>query len=107
MAFEKEPIRIEILDEEVVHKPEERGADGAQRLEAGVQRAAAGAQKAAETARAAWNSEQRRETQARLARGARRGAQQGARVSRSGLARGLSWLSARLAGLAERFTPLE
>lgn len=99
MPFEQEPIKIEIAveeEDEVVLVPEGRGPDVAQRLNAG-------ARETAERARAAWQSERRQQVQVRMARGARRGA----RVSRLGMVRGLNWLSARLAGLAERFKPVE
>lgn len=98
MAFEQEPIRIEIPveEEEVVYVSEGRGADVAQRLEAS-------ARKTAGRAREVWESEQRRRMKKVVVRGARRGV----RASRVGLARGLQWLSRRMAGLAERFTPVE
>lgn len=105
MAFEQEPIKIEIPvdEEEVVFVPEEQGRDVSQRLGAGAQKVAVGARQTAARARGAWESEQRQQVQ----EGIVKGAQRGARVSRIGLVRGLKWLSARLAGLAERFTPVE
>ena len=105
MAFEQEPIKIEVVaeEDEVLYLPEQGGRDVAQRVAAGGQRVAAGGQRVAAGAREAWDSERRRQVQAGVARGAR----VGARASRWGLVRGLHWLSRRLAGLAERFTPVE
>lgn len=108
MSFQQEPIKIEIPveEEEPVFVPE-RGASGGVAAGDAAQRVGEGAKQAAARARAAWESERRKEAQARLVKGARYGARRGAHVSRSGLARGLNWLSARLAGLAERFSPVE
>ena len=105
MPIEQEPIKIEIPveEDEVVLVPERRGTDVAQRLEAGARRSAAGARQGAERAREVWQSERREQVQAGIVGGLRRGA----RVSRLGLVHGLKWLSARLAGAAERFTPVE
>lgn len=98
MSFEQKPIKIEIPveEEEVVYVSEGQGRDVSQRLEAGARKTAA-------RAREAWESEQRRQVKRVVAKGARRGV----RASRTGLARGLQWLSRRMAGLAERFTPVE
>ena len=98
MTFEQEPIKIEIPveEEEVVYVSEGQARDLSQRLEEGARKTAA-------RAREVWESEQRRQVKRVATKSARRGV----RASRRGLARGLEWLSRCMAGLAERFTPVE
>lgn len=98
MATEQEPIKIEIAveEEEVVLVAERRQADLAERV-------GGGANRLVDRGREVWESEKRRQAKRRLAHGVRRGV----KASRVGLVRGLTWLSARLAGVAERFTPVE
>ncbi len=62
-----------------------------------------GANRLVDRGREVWESESRRQAKRRLAHGVRRGV----KASRVGMVRGLYWLSARLAGVAERFTPVE
>ena len=98
MPIEQDPIKIEIPveEEEVVHVPETRESDLAERLDDAGRRVVS-------RARDAWESDERQRAQESLQTGLR----QGARISRYGLVRGLNWLSARLQGVAERFTPIE
>ena len=105
MPIEQEPIKIEIHveEEEVVMLPERSSPDAAQRVRAGTERLSASAQRAAARAREAWESEKREHVQARV----KSGLQRGGKISQAGLMCGLSWLSNRLARLAERFTPVE
>lgn len=98
MATEQEPIRVEIPveEEEVVLVAEKQRRDLAER-------AGEGARRLVERGREVWESEQRRQVKRQMATGVRHGV----KASRLGLVRGLNWLSARLAGVAERFTPVE
>lgn len=98
MPIEQEPIKIDIPveEDEVVFVAERRRRDVVERVEDGTRRAV-------ERGREVWQSERRRQVKRSVATGVRHGV----RASRVGLARGLNWLSARLAGAAERFTPVE
>lgn len=98
MPIEQEPIKIEIPveEEEVVLVAEKRRRDVAERM-------GTGAQRLVDRGREVWESERRRQAKRRMAGGLRRGV----KASRVGLVRSLNWLSARLAGAAERFTPVE
>lgn len=98
MATEQEPIKIEIPveEEEVVLVAERRQVDLAERV-------GGGASRLVDRGREVWESESRRQAKRRLVYGVRGGV----KASRVGLVRGLYWLSERLAGVAERFTPVE
>lgn len=92
MPIEQEPIKIEIpVEDEPAMKPEQHGSGvGATVSETSRQLAT--------RARVAWDSEQRRQSEAVV----RAGAKQGAAVAKVGLIKGLHWLSARLSDLANR-----
>lgn len=92
MPIEQEPIKIVIpVEEEPAMKPEQPGA----RVGDSVSQTG---HELATRARAAWDSEQRRQTEAI----ARAGAHRGAQAAKAGLIRGLHWLSARISSLASR-----
>ncbi len=91
MPIEQEPIKIEILEEEPALKPEQHGSG----VSATVSETS---RQLATRARVAWDSEQRRQSEAVV----RAGAKRGAAVAKVGLVRGLHWLSARLSNLAAR-----
>lgn len=100
MPIEQEPIKIKIPveEDELIHVPERRHPTGPTR-----RRLRETGKEMGEQARKAWESEKRRQAQA----AARAGLRTGARASRTGLVRGLNWLSKKLGDLAERFTPIE
>ncbi len=92
MPIEQEPLKIEIpLEDEPAMKPQQHGA--------GVSATVTDTSRQLATrARTAWDSEQRRQSEAVV----RAGAKHGAAAAKVGLIRGLHWLSARLSDLASR-----
>lgn len=96
MPIEQEPIKIVIEEEPPMVA--ERGQSRASNATAQLGRAS---RHVADSAQRAWDSDQRREAQAKVAAGTRRGV----KVGRRGLGYGLNWLSAKLAVLAEKLIP--
>lgn len=98
MPIEQEPIKIVIpVEEEETVMVAERGRGALATTTSGLGKAS---RRAAGTAQRAWQSDQRRQAQASVAAGTRRGVKAG----RRGLGYGLNWLSVRLARLAKKLT---
>lgn len=92
MPIQQEPLKIEIPAEEESAMVPEQSRPGVTTTITQT------GQQVTDKARAAWESEQRRQAQAIAEAGARKGAA----AARTGMVRGLTWLSAQLTLLAKK-----